>query len=273
MKKFILLLVLSLSQVLGDIGLSRGMKQFGELKTINPSILLDLLGYAITNPWIWLGVGFLVSSLIFYLTAISRLDLSYVLPIHSSSYVLNALFAWLLLGESIPIIRWGSTILISIGVLLVSLSGSTVKAKNKPENLKSRNKNILYFLLPFGLSLSKTWLAILLIVLADSLGDVFLAMGMKKVGKVEITSRQQTLNLVCKILTNSAIISGIFCQALAFIIFICVLTWADISFVRPATALTYILSLLGAKYILQEKIASERLIGIIFVGFGIFIHR
>ena len=57
-----------------------------------------------------------------------------------------------------------------------------------------------------------------------------------------------------KVITNPIIISGITCQGIAFFSFISVLSWADISFVRPATALTYIISMLGAKLILKEDI-------------------
>jgi transporter family protein len=272
-KKFILLSLLVLSQVLGDIWLSRGMKQFGEVNLTSPPTVLSLGVYLFTNPWIWLGIVFLVSSLFLYLIAISRLDLSYVLPIHSSSYVLNVLFAWLLLGERIPPIRWLSTFLISIGVLLVGISESESSNQLKQQNIKGKQGRNPFFLLPFGISLSKTWSVILLLVLADSSGDVLLAMGMKRVGKVQFQSMEQILKIVGQILTNPAIMGGVLCQAVAFGTFIAVLSWADISFVRPATALTYVFSLLGAKYILNEKIVTGKLIGIIFIGMGIFIHK
>ena len=272
MKKFILLSLLALTQVLGDICLSRGMKQFGEIATFTPLIIGQVLIHLFTNPWIWLGVAILLISLSLYLTAISRLDLSYVLPIHASTFVLNAYFAWSILGEHISRTRWTSTLLITIGVAVVSLSQS--QPVNQPtKNIKVNQKTFPWLFFPLSFHLSKTWLAILIISLADSTGDLLLAMGMKRIGKMKLESAPQMLQKVRQIVINPVILGGICCQTIAFVAFISVLSWADISFVRPATALTYIFSLLGARYILREKLDTLRLVGIIFVGFGILIHQ
>jgi len=84
-KKFIVLSLLVLFQVFGNVELSHGMRQIGEVNTLNPVLLLNLGSRVLTNPWIILGVAFLIASLLLYLAAISRLDLSYVLPITESS--------------------------------------------------------------------------------------------------------------------------------------------------------------------------------------------
>jgi drug/metabolite transporter (DMT)-like permease len=276
MKKFILLALMVLCQVLGDIWLSRGMKQFGEVTFAtfaDPSALLSLIVYFLTSPWISLGIIFLIACLFFYLAAISRFDLSYVLSINAFSYVLNAIFAWLLLDERISGIRWASTSLISSGVLLVGLSESVSVDRTIIKKFKIKIGNIFFFLLPFSISICKTWLGVIVLAFADSAGDVSLAMGMRRIGKFELFPIKKTIRQVYQILTNPSIILGVFCQATAFFSFISLLSWADISFVRPATALTYVFSLLASKYILHEKIRLGRLIGIILIAIGIFIHR
>lgn len=275
MKNFLLLALLIITQVSGDIGLSRGMKDFGTVNPLDFSSFLPLAFYLLTNIWIWIGLSFLIISLILYLTAISRLDLSYVLPIHAFSYVVNAIFARILLGEHISEMRWFSTLIITFGVLLVGLSKQFSVTDSKASQLtaKIKSRNIPLFLLPLGLSLSKTWLAVIVLSLADSAGDLLLASGMKKVGKVERMSIKEALNLVYKILINPSILSGIACQGIAFFSFISVLSWAEISFVRPATALTYLFSMLGAKLMLKETFTKERLIGITLIGIGVVIHQ
>ena len=275
MKNFLLLALLISTQVLGDIGLSRGMKGFGVVNPLDFYSFLPLGLYLITNIWIWIGLSFLVISLVLYLTAISRLDLSFVLPIHSFSYVVNAIFAGLLLGEHISEMRWLSTFIISFGVLFVGISQqfSDKSLRESKAATKIKSSNIPLFFLPLGLSLSKTWLAVIILSLADSAGDLLLASGMKKVGKIERMSIQEALQLTYKIITNSSILSGIACQAIAFFMFITVLSWADISFVRPATALTYLFSMLGAKLILRETFSREKLIGISLIGIGVVLHQ
>lgn len=49
----------------------------------------------------YFGLGSLTISWFIYLFAVSKMDLSYVLPIHASSYICNALLAWLILGENV----------------------------------------------------------------------------------------------------------------------------------------------------------------------------
>ena len=275
MKNFFLLALLISTQVLGDIGLSRGMQDFGEVNPLDFSSILPLGLYLITNIWIWIGLSFLIASLVLYLTAISRLDLSFVLPIHSFSYVVNAIFARFLLGENISEMRWLSTFIICFGVLFIGLtqqfSDKSLEETKTVTKIKSRN--IPLFLLPLGLSLSKTWLAVIILSLADSAGDLLLASGMKKIGKIEKMNVKDALQLTYKIITNSSILSGITCQGIAFFMFITVLSWADISFVRPATALTYLFSMIGARLILRETFTKEKLMGITLIGMGIVLHQ
>jgi drug/metabolite transporter (DMT)-like permease len=269
-KVFILLTCLAFTQVAGDILLSLGMKNFGIFEFSNPLIIPHLISYILTNIWIILGITVLIISLGLYLTAISNLDLSYVLPIHASSYVLNGVFAWLLLDEKISIIRWSSTLLIAFGAFFVGLSDSQTAQVSHNRNITPQNFPL--FLFPLNAVISKSWLVVLGISLSDSAGDLLLALGMKKIGKLENLTFQSMVKLVIKIITNPMIISGIACQGIAFFCFIIVLTWLDISFVRPATALTYLISMFGAKYILQEDIKERKLIGITLIGLGILVH-
>ncbi len=278
MKTFLLLAILIITQALGDIGLSRGMKDFGIFNPLDLGGIMPLITYLLTNIWIWAGILCLIISLIFYLTAISRFDLSFVLPIHAFSYVVNAFFAWILLSEQIPPLRWLSTVVISAGVLFVGLSKRPKQAVSPPPKLptppvKVGSRNVPFFLFPLSLVVSKTWLAVLILSLADSAGDLLLACGMKKVGAVEKMNWREGVNLARNVITNPAIISGIACQAIAFFTFISVLSWADISFVRPATALTYVFSMLGAKLMLKETFTRERFMGIVLIGVGVVIHH
>lgn len=124
MKNLALIGLLVVIQVLGNIWLSRGMHLVAAPGSTTPVGLLALGVQVLTNPWIILGILFQIVALLLYLTAISRLDLSYVLPVMSSSYVLTTLFAWLILGERIAFTRWLGTFLVSIGVFLASLTHS-----------------------------------------------------------------------------------------------------------------------------------------------------
>lgn len=130
---FIILALVVITQVAGNLALSRGIKELGAIDSINPLVLWGFGWQIVKSPWIWLAMIFLVGSLAFYLVALSRLELSYVLPLIASNYVLTTLAAWLILGDRVSITRWIGTLLITCGVMLVGLVDR--KNPNRKEKL------------------------------------------------------------------------------------------------------------------------------------------
>jgi drug/metabolite transporter (DMT)-like permease len=87
--------------------------------SIFPKDFRDLL-IAVANPWVALGILFLLGFFVAYLTALSWADLTFVLPASSLGYVLLALLAKYFLHEQITIWRWMGILLISAGVGFVT---------------------------------------------------------------------------------------------------------------------------------------------------------
>jgi len=115
----------------------------------------------------------------------------------------------------------------------------------------------------------KTAILIAVIVFADAAGDVLLTRGMKQVGEISTISPKVLLSMVRKVLTNRSFLSGILFFAVTFFSFLTVLSWADLSFVFPATSLVYVVSTLGAKFILGETVSFQRWAGILLVCLGV----
>src|ERR1700719_1739158 len=92
------------------------MKQVGNISLRNiPDLLL-----AITNPWVGIGIIFLLGFFSCYMTALSWADLTYVLPASSLGYVLLALIARFALHEHVTVTRWLGIALVSSGVGFVT---------------------------------------------------------------------------------------------------------------------------------------------------------
>jgi drug/metabolite transporter (DMT)-like permease len=108
-----------------------------------------------------------------------------------------------------------------------------------------------------------------MIVLANSAGDVFLTKGMKQVGEVSTLHPKALLSVARKVLMNKNFLSGILFFAVTFSSFLTILSWADLSFVFPATSLVYVVSTLGGKFILGEIVTFQRWTGIILVCLGV----
>lgn len=138
MTNFIIISLLVVVQVLGNISLGFGIRQIGEVNTLNPLALFAFGIDVLTNPWVVFGIALLIVALLLYLAAISRLDLSYVLPMTASTYLIATLCAWLLLGERISATRWVGTFIVTIGVLLVGL-GEGSEGTGKVARRKRKN--------------------------------------------------------------------------------------------------------------------------------------
>jgi transporter family protein len=114
-----------------------------------------------------------------------------------------------------------------------------------------------------------TGFMVLMIVVSNAAGDVLITRGMKEIGDISAVSPLQFLRVVKSILCNRNFLGGVFCLAVSFFSFLIVLSWADLSFVVPATAIVYVVSILGAKFILKENINSMRWAGTMLVCLGV----
>src|ERR1700680_612810 len=110
------IVLLVVSNVLGNFTLSRGLHQVGRLVSFSPWPYI----HAFLNPLVEIGVLLLIVWLISQLSLLSRVDLSYALPATSVSYVLTALMAEFLLHERVSAEHWIGIGLIGLGVSLVA---------------------------------------------------------------------------------------------------------------------------------------------------------
>jgi uncharacterized membrane protein len=117
----------------------------------------------------------------------------------------------------------------------------------------------------------KTWLALIVLVLADSLGIVFLARGMKQVGKVDTLKPKELWQILSRVLGNPLLRWGVFSMAVSFFMFIALLSWADLSFVIPATAISEPVNMLGTKFVLKEKVTKVRWISTVLICIGLIL--
>ncbi|AFY73301.1 EamA-like transporter family [Synechococcus sp. PCC 7502] len=115
----------------------------------------------------------------------------------------------------------------------------------------------------------KTWLALIVLVLADSAGNLYLTQGMKQVGAVSSLNPQEVWKTVIKVLSNPLLRLGIVCMAITFFMFIALLSWADLSFALPATALTEPVNMLGTKFVLKEKVTKVRWVSTVLICVGL----
>ena len=116
--------------VVGNTALSHGMREIGGgVVSWNPLPYL----YAFANPWVVGGVLVLALWMVAELALLSRADLSFVLPVTSTAYVLIALAGHFVLGEQVTGIHWAGISIITGGVILVAETPPRTTPEPPPE--------------------------------------------------------------------------------------------------------------------------------------------
>jgi uncharacterized membrane protein len=119
-KTLVLVLIAGLLGGTGHVMLSKGMKTIGDLTEAEAAAVGGMVGRAVTNPWVLLGVVLQACFFFMYLTLLSRADVSKILPMTAFDYIVVALLAQLVLAEPVTPARWTGIGLIVFGVFMVS---------------------------------------------------------------------------------------------------------------------------------------------------------
>ena len=117
----------------------------------------------------------------------------------------------------------------------------------------------------------KTYIFILLMVIFGPLGNVLLSKGMKSVGAVTDRSADQLFQVAEQVFSSGTIWLGIASMLLFFVAYMLVLSWADYSWVLPASAVAYATVALLGHFALGEAVAPLRWVGIAVICVGVFV--
>ncbi len=99
------------------------------------------------------------------------------------------------------------------------------------------------------------------IMLTASVGDSLLSRGMGQVGAVDM----HHLSLLWRALFNPFVDAGIILLIGFFACYTTALSWADLTFVMPATAFGYVVIALLGRFWLHEQMSISRWAGILLV--------
>jgi drug/metabolite transporter (DMT)-like permease len=121
MFKFIYFFMIVVAGTGGELCVSRAMKGIGEVKDFRPTAILRVMGRALCEKWMWLGIGMMTLAFFSLLAVLSFEKVSFVVPVTALSYVAGALGGRFFLGERISHHRWTGICLVCVGVTLVFL--------------------------------------------------------------------------------------------------------------------------------------------------------
>ena len=117
----------------------------------------------------------------------------------------------------------------------------------------------------------REFLLLCVIVVAGTGGELCVTRAMKQIGEVTDFRPAALVRFILKALTVAWMWIGIAMMAVAFFALLAALSFENVSFVVPVTALSYAAGAVGAVLFLRERISVQRWIGVFIVCAGVTI--
>ena len=115
----------------------------------------------------------------------------------------------------------------------------------------------------------KTAILIVVMVSVAPLGDMFLGKGMKQIGAMPGWSPSELFDFFFRAFTSGTIWLGIGLLLAFFVAYLLVLSWADYSYVYPASSISTLVVALLARFILHETVRPLRWAGVAMICLGV----
>lgn len=112
------------------------------------------------------------------------------------------------------------------------------------------------------------WILVVTIVIATVASDLLQSHEMKQAGEQSVSATGLT-RLLREIARRRLLILGVAGNAVSFFAFMALVQREPLSFAVPASAASYVLETLLAKYVLHERISARRAAGAVLVLAGV----
>ena len=126
----------------------------------------------------------------------------------------------------------------------------------------------------------KTAIVLITAIVAQAFGDVCLTKGMKAIASLDANgagpgeSLSQASHIALQAMQSPMVWVGTLLLIVFFTLFSAALSWADLSFVLPATAFGYVLNVAAGNYFLGESVSNRRWAGALIITLGVlFVSR
>jgi drug/metabolite transporter (DMT)-like permease len=115
----------------------------------------------------------------------------------------------------------------------------------------------------------KTRVCLLIIIVANALGNVLLSLGMRQVGSIASYSPVDLFVSGVGAIANPYVLAGVGFLLVFFAAHMIVLSWADLSYVLPITSVGYIVVAVLSWWWLQEPVRPLRWAGTVVIVVGV----
>lgn len=121
--------------------------------------------------------------------------------------------------------------------------------------------------------MTKILVILLLALVVEAVGVVFLSKGLKQIGEVQTVSVREVGRIIAKGATNGSILLGVALEAMFFGALLYLLSQRDVSLIWPLTSLGFVITALAAKFFLKEEVSAARWAGVALIVIGAVLVR
>ena len=116
--------------------------------------------------------------------------------------------------------------------------------------------------------MTKILIVLILALVVEAVGVVFLSKGLKQIGEVQTVSAGEIGRIIGRGATNPSVLLGVALEAAFFGALLYLLSQRDVSLIWPLTSLGFVITAIAAKYILKEEVSALRWAGVALIVVG-----
>ena len=116
--------------------------------------------------------------------------------------------------------------------------------------------------------MTKVLMVLLIALVLEAVGVVFLSRGLKQIGEPERVAVAEVLQVLRRGAANPSILLGVVLETIFFGALLYLLSQRDVSLIWPLRALGFVLTALAARFILNEEIHWTRWLGVALIVIG-----
>ena len=115
----------------------------------------------------------------------------------------------------------------------------------------------------------KTLVVLFFAALSGAVAETLFSIGMRSFGAMDWSKPSRWIDLLLVVPRNPHVLVGVFFAAGFFFLYLTALSWADLSYAMPITALSYLFAAIFARVFLGEQLSWHRWAGTLLIVAGI----
>lgn len=119
--KWVWVFVTVIGGTVGDLMNAKGMVTHGEIQDLGPRGLARIVHHMVTHRLVLLGILADAVSFVGLLVLLATTDLAFAVPVTAISNIIKTALARWYLGENVTWRRWAGTVLVAIGIIMISI--------------------------------------------------------------------------------------------------------------------------------------------------------